>query len=104
MPSIYFYNDVADYHLTMYVIVRCPGCRTFSYVDRYQRWKLCPVCGQAYEVSRVPAYLEVEDHVEAEHIVRQLEKYLHTMKRKDLTVEEMEDLRRQYAMWVRKKI
>ena len=88
----------------MYVIVRCPGCRTFSYVDRYQRWKLCPVCGQAYEVSRVPAYLEVEDHVEAELIVRQLDNYLHTMKRKDLTPEEMEDLRRQYAMWVRKKI
>jgi len=88
----------------MYVIVRCPGCRTFSYVDRYQRWKLCPVCGQAYEVSRVPTYLEVEDHVEAEHIVRQLDKYLHTMKRKDLTPEEMEDLRRQYAMWVREKI
>jgi hypothetical protein len=55
-------------------------------------------------VNRVPAYLEVEDYIEAEHIVRQLEQYLHTMKRKDLTPEEMEDLRRQYAMWVRKKI
>jgi len=88
----------------MYVIVRCPGCRTFTYVDRFQRWKLCPVCGQAYEVSRVPVYLEVADYVEAEHIVRQLEKYLHTMKRKDLTPEEMEDLRRQYATWVRKKV
>jgi hypothetical protein len=49
-------------------------------------------------------YLEVADYVEAEHIVRQLEKYLHTMKRKDLTPEEMEDLRRQYATWVRKKV
>jgi hypothetical protein len=88
----------------MFLIVRCPGCRTFSYVDRFQRWKLCPVCGQAYEVSRVPAYLEVLDYIEAEHIVRQLEHYLHTMKRKDLTPEEMEDLRRQYATWVRKKV
>ena len=88
----------------MFVILRCPGCRTFTYVDRFQRWKLCPVCGQAYEVSRVPAYLEVEDYIEAEHIVRQLEQYLHTMKRKDLTPEEMEDLRRQYATWVRKKV
>lgn len=90
--------------MTMYVIVRCPGCRTFSYVDRFQRWKLCPVCGQAYEVNRVPAYLEVEDHVEAEHIVRQLQQYLQNMKRKDLTPEEIDDLRRQYALMIKKKI
>lgn len=88
----------------MYVIVRCPGCRTFSYVDRFQRWKLCPHCGQAYEVSRVPAYLEVQDYVEAEHIIRKLEQYLQTMKRNDLTPEEIEDLRRQYALLVRKTV
>lgn len=88
----------------MYVIVRCPGCRTFTYVDRFQRWKLCPVCGQAYEVSRVPAYLDVRDHIEAEHIVRKLEQYLVTMKRKDLTPEEIDDLRRQYALMVKEKV
>lgn len=88
----------------MYVIVRCPGCRTFTYVDRFQRWKLCPVCGQAYEVSRVPAYLDVKDYVEAEHIVRKLEQYLVTMKRRDLTPEEIDDLRRQYALMVKEKV
>jgi hypothetical protein len=88
----------------MYVIVRCPGCRTFSYIDRFQRWKLCPVCGQAYEVSRAPAYLEVEDHIEAEQIIKSLQQYLLNMKRKDLTPEEIEDLRRQYALLVKKKV
>lgn len=88
----------------MYVIVRCPGCRTFSYVDKFQRWKLCPFCGQAYDVGRAPAYLDVEDHVVAEHIIRQLQQYLQTMKRKDLTQDEIEDLRRQYAVLVRKNI
>ena len=88
----------------MYVIVRCPGCRTFSYVDKFQRWKLCPFCGQAYDVARAPAYLDVEDHVVAEHIIRQLQQYLQTMKRKDLTQDEIEDLRRQYAVLVRKNM
>jgi len=50
----------------MYHILRCPGCRAFTYVDRFQKWKLCPVCGHAYEVAKVPAYLEVEDYHEAE--------------------------------------
>ncbi len=88
----------------MYVIVRCPGCRTFTYVDRFQRWKLCPICGQAYEVARAPQYLDVGDYVEAEHIVRQLEQYLQKMKRKDLTPDEIEDLRRQYALLVKNKV
>lgn len=88
----------------MYLILRCPGCKTFGYVDRFQRWKLCPVCGQAYEVAKVPAYLEVQNFQEADKIVEQLEHYLQKMKKKDLSPEEMEELRRQYAMWLRKKV
>ncbi|HQA81644.1 MAG TPA: DUF1922 domain-containing protein, partial [Methanoregulaceae archaeon] len=41
----------------MYLIIRCPGCHTFSYVDRYQQWKLCPRCGEAISVRQGPAYL-----------------------------------------------
>jgi uncharacterized protein YbaR (Trm112 family) len=88
----------------MYLILRCPGCKTFAYVDRFQRWRLCPVCGNAYEVAKVPAYLEVEDYHEAEHIVAEMTKYLHAMKRKDFTAEETEELRRQYTTWLRRKM
>jgi acetyl-CoA carboxylase beta subunit len=88
----------------MYLIVRCPGCRTFAYVDHFQRWKLCPMCGYAYEVKRVPVYLEVHDHHEAEKIVQEMEKYLHTTKKKDFTPEETEELRHHYAEWLRSKV
>jgi uncharacterized protein YbaR (Trm112 family) len=88
----------------MYLILRCPGCKTFAYVDRFQRWRLCPVCGNAYEVAKVPAYLEVEDYHEAEHIVAEMTKYLHAMNRKDFTAEETEELRRQYAVWLRREV
>ncbi len=87
----------------MYLIIRCPGCRTFTYVDRFQRWKLCPVCGHAHEVAKAPAYLDVEDYHEAEHIVKQMEKHLHTAKKKDFSPEETEELRHHYATWLRKK-
>jgi len=87
----------------MYLIIRCPGCRTFAYVDHYQKWKLCPSCGHAYEVSREPVYLDVEDHHEAEHIVRQMEKHLHTTKKKDFTPEETAELRQYYTAHLRDK-
>jgi len=102
--AIYFYSDNTHEAFTMYHILRCPGCRTFSYVDRFQRWKLCPVCGYAYEVAKVPAYLEVEDYHEAEKIVTEMEKYLHRMKKKDFTPEQTEELRHHYATWLRKKV
>ena len=54
-------------------------------MDRFQKWKLCPVCGHAYEVAKVPAYLQVEDYHDAEHIIRQMEKHLHANKKKDFT-------------------
>jgi len=99
----FIYSDNAENPIAMYLILRCPGCKTFAYVDRYQKWKLCPVCGHAYEVARVPAHLEVEGFHEAEKIVAEMEKYLHRMKKKDFTPEETEQLRHYYAEWLRKK-
>ena len=102
MP-IYIYSDNAQDAFTMYLILRCPICKTFAYVDRFQKWKLCPVCGNAYEVARVPAYIEVQDFHEAEKIVAEMQKYLQRTKRKDFTPEETEELRHHYAVWLRKK-
>ena len=101
---IYFYKDNTHHHITMYLIIRCPSCRTFTYVDHYQRWKLCPHCGHAHEVIKAPAYLEVLDYHEAEHIVKQMEKHLHTNKKKDFTPEETADLRHHYAEALRKRV
>jgi acetyl-CoA carboxylase beta subunit len=87
----------------MYVIIRCPLCRKFTYVDRFQQWKLCPGCGHAYDVRKATAYLDVGDFREAEHIIRQMEKHLHVSKKKDFTKEETQELRHHYAQWLRKK-
>ena len=88
----------------MYLVIRCPGCRTFTYVDRFQQWKLCPVCGEATDVRKAPVFLEVDDYGMAEKIVGQLEQYLHRQKRHDLTTEEIAELRRQYACWLRARV
>ena len=88
----------------MYLIIRCPGCRAFTYVDRFQRWKLCPVCGHAHEVSKAPAYLDVEDYTEAEHIVKQMEKHLQATKKTDFTQEETVELRHHYTEALKKKL
>jgi len=88
----------------MYQILRCPSCRVFTYVDQFQKWKLCPACGHAYEVCKVPAYLAVNDYHDAEHIIRQMEKHLHSHKKKDFTPEETEELRRHYSEWFHKKV
>ncbi|MCU0632740.1 MAG: DUF1922 domain-containing protein [Methanolinea sp.] len=85
----------------MFLIIRCPGCRTFAYVDRFQQWKLCPVCGEAIEVRQAPAYMEVDEYQVAERIVTQLEEYLHRNRKKDFTSEEIKELREQYAQWIR---
>ncbi|HZK30590.1 MAG TPA: DUF1922 domain-containing protein [Methanoregula sp.] len=87
----------------MYLIIRCPSCRTFTYVDRFQKWKLCPICGHAQEVVKAPAYLEVEHYLEAEHIVKQMEKHLHTTKKPDFSPEETAELRHHYTEALRKK-
>ncbi|MEN6443872.1 MAG: DUF1922 domain-containing protein [Methanoregula sp.] len=88
----------------MYLIFRCPGCKTFTYGDRFQKWKLCPVCGLAYEVAKAPAYLEVEDYHEAEKIVAEMQKYLIRMNKKDFTPEETDELRHHYAVWLRQRV
>ncbi len=88
----------------MYLIIRCGGCRNLTYVDRYQEWKLCPVCGETIRVSQAPAYLEVEDYEVAERIIRQLEKHFQQTRRKDLTADEIQSLRQQYADWIRSGI
>jgi hypothetical protein len=84
----------------MYLVIRCPGCRTFTYVDRYQRHKLCHVCGEVITVSRAPAYLEVRDYTEAESVVGQFERFLHQKGKEDLTSSEISSIRAQYARWL----
>jgi len=87
----------------MYLIIRCPSCSTFTYVDRFQKWKLCPQCGHAQEIARTPAYLDVEDFHEAEHIVKQMQKHLHANKKKDFSPEETAELRHHYTEALRKR-
>jgi hypothetical protein len=87
----------------MFRVIRCGGCRTFTYVDRFQEWKLCPICSETIDLRRAVTYLEVEDYRIAERVVAQLEQYLHDTKRTDLTPEERKELREQYAAWLRNK-
>jgi tRNA G26 N,N-dimethylase Trm1 len=88
----------------MYLVIRCDGCRTFTYVDRFQQWKLCPVCGGTINVRQSPTYLEVEDYSVAESVVSQLEEFLHRTKKKDLSPEEKTMLQQKYAQWLRNEI
>jgi hypothetical protein len=66
-------------------------------MDRFQKWKLCPVCGETMKRNSVPAYLEVADHHEADAVIAELERYLHENKRTDFTVDETERLRAAYV-------
>jgi hypothetical protein len=86
-----------------YLVIRCSTCKTFTYVDRFQEWKLCPVCGTAIDVKRATRYLEVEEYGMAEAIVKQLERHLHATGKKDLTSDERRHLRTQYAEWIRQQ-
>jgi hypothetical protein len=88
----------------MYLIIRCGGCRTFTYVDRFQQWKLCPSCGETISVARAPVYLEVEEFTMAENIIRQLQRHLDSSRKKDLSPDEITELRHQYAEWLRSRI
>lgn len=88
----------------MYLVIRCPGCKTFNYVDRYQRWRLCPMCGEVINVQRAPVYLDVDDFLDAEQVVEQLESYLHQTGKKDLTEQDIRQLRAQYAQWVKNRV
>jgi len=88
----------------VYFILRCPGCFTFTYVDSFRQHRLCPFCGEIIKVKGAPVYLEVKDYKEAEAIVNELGKYLLKNKRKDLTPEEKEKMREEYAQWMRKNL
>lgn len=88
----------------MYIIIRCPGCRSFTYMDHLQRWKLCPVCGEIISSQKAPVYIEVETYAEADQIVSQLEEYLRKTRRGDLTDDEIARLRATYARWVKAHI
>ena len=85
----------------MYLIVRCPGCLTFTYMDKYQKWKLCPVCGETISPGRVQVYLDVKKPAEAEAIAIHLQKYLQENKKKNLTSDEIKKIREEYAGWMR---
>jgi hypothetical protein len=69
-------------------------------VDRYQRHKLCHVCGEVIEVKNAPAYLEVRDYTDAEEVVNQLQRFLEREGRKDLSQTEIRMLRAKYAQWL----
>ncbi|MCX6693364.1 MAG: DUF1922 domain-containing protein [Methanomicrobiales archaeon] len=84
----------------MYRIIRCLTCREFTYVDQFQEWRLCPVCGEAIAVLHARSYLEVHDHSTAEHIIRQIEDYLKKMNRKDLSPAEVTAIRAEYSRWI----
>jgi tRNA G26 N,N-dimethylase Trm1 len=88
----------------MYLIIRCGGCRTFTYVDRLQQWKLCPRCGETISVAGSPVYLEVEEFTMAEDIIQQLQNHLDSRRKKDLSPEEISTLRHRYAEWVRGRV
>lgn len=85
----------------MYLIIRCPNCSTFTYVDQYQEWKLCAVCGEAIKKGRAQVYLDLHNHRDAEAVVHELERYLHKTGKKDLNEEEKESLQTAYAQWMR---
>jgi len=85
----------------MYLVIRCPGCLSFTYVDRYQIWKLCPVCGETIEVRSASAYLDTRSFQDAENIVDVLENYLHRSGRPDLSDEEKKILHAEYIHWIR---
>ena len=85
----------------MYHVLRCPGCAIFTYADRFERWKLCHICGEVINVKAVPHYLDVRNYRDAEDVVSQLEDYLCISGRQDLSPQELVTLRREYSEWLR---
>ncbi|QSZ68358.1 DUF1922 domain-containing protein [Methanofollis aquaemaris] len=88
----------------MYHVIRCPGCLNFTYVDPYQHWKLCHICGEVIDVMRAPVYLEAIDHQDAEKVVCQLQDFLDDTGKEDLDESEKSRLRSEYTRWVRSRI
>ncbi|TAJ44109.1 DUF1922 domain-containing protein [Methanofollis fontis] len=88
----------------MYRVIRCPGCLTFTYVDPYQHWKLCHVCGEVIDAGRAPVYLEATDHRDAERLIVKLEDFLDETGKMDLDDAEKTRLRSEYARWLRSRM
>jgi len=88
----------------MYLVIRCPSCSTFTYVDQYQKWRLCPVCGEIIPIKKAQAYVKVKSHQQADAIVSKLEEYLEKEKKKDLSPAEKKELATAYASWVRQSV
>ncbi len=61
------------------------------------------MCGEAINVGQVPVYLDADDFLDAEQVVKQLEAYLHRTGKKDLTDQDIQQLRTQYARWVKNR-
>ncbi len=59
------------------------------------------MCGEAINVGRAPVYIDVDDFSDAERVVEQLESYLHRTGKKDLSEHDIQQLRIQYAGWVK---
>ncbi|WP_243668947.1 hypothetical protein [Methanoculleus chikugoensis] len=49
-------------------------------------------------------YLDADDFQDAERVVEQLESYLHQTGKKDLTEQDIRQLRAQYARWVKNRV
>ncbi|BBL68172.1 hypothetical protein MchiMG62_13530 [Methanoculleus chikugoensis] len=62
------------------------------------------MCGEVINVQRVPVYLDADDFQDAERVVEQLESYLHQTGKKDLTEQDIRQLRAQYARWVKNRV
>jgi hypothetical protein len=62
------------------------------------------MCGEAINVERAPVYLEADDFLDAERVVAQLESYLHQTGKTDLTEQDIQQLRAQYAEWVKNRV
>ncbi len=62
------------------------------------------MCGEVISVERAPVYLDTDDFLDAERVVEQLESYLHRTGKKDLTERDIQQLRTQYAEWVKNRV
>jgi len=84
----------------MYKVYRCTLCSSFTYADRFQRWKLCPHCGATIDLLRTRVYLEVDSYSIAEDVISQIEKHLAGKRKKDLSEREVELIENQYRQWL----
>lgn len=87
-------------NLFMYKVYRCVLCSSFTYADRFQRWKLCPHCGATIDLRTTRVYLDVDSYSTAENVISQIEGYLAGKRKKDLSEREIELIELQYHQWL----